>query len=140
MKGSPVSLVRRAASPFRTGCVAVVLAAGVACESGPSGPGTLGATVESATLTAAAIVLEVRGVGIRGFTSNSPLQLYWAPGSAAGSFKVVLMNPGEAISLTFHIQVDDLGAAAPTGEVIEATSVTNLPIRNTSDLTLRIVP
>jgi hypothetical protein len=137
MKGSGV---RRAAGLIRAGCVATALVAGVACESGPSGPGTLGVIVESATLTAAAVVLEVRGVGIRGFTSNGPLQLFWAPASAPGGFKVVLVNPGPAIPLTFSIQVDDLGAVAPTGTVIEATSVTNLPIRNTSGLTLRVVP
>lgn len=137
MKGSGV---RRAAGLIRTGCVATALVAGVACESSPSGPGTLGVTIESTTLTAAAVVLEVRGVGIRGFTSTNPTQLFWAPATAPGSFKVVLVNPGPAIPLTFNIQVDDLGAAAPTGDVIEATSVTNLPIRNTSDFTLRVVP
>lgn len=121
--------------------IALAAAASVAaCESGPSGPGSVEATVESPRRIAGGVVVEVRGAGIRGFTAASPLQLFWAPQSEPGAFRVVLINPGDAAPLTFQIQVDDLGADPPTGQVIEATALTNLPLADASDFGFMITP
>lgn len=130
---------------FRVGRWSVMLALATvlgvaACESGPSGPGSLEATVESPRRIAGGVVVEVRGVGIRGFSAAAPLQLFWAPQTEPGAFRVVLVNPGDAAPLTFQIQVDDLGADPPTGQVLEATALTNLPLADASDFGFLITP
>lgn len=122
------------------GGVASLFALLVACDNGPSGPGSLNASVESPTLTAAALVLDVRGVGIRGFSATPPLQIFWGEGADPGSFTVVLVNPGDVAPLVFRVEVDDLAADPPSGTIKEATALTNLPILDPSSLVLTISP
>jgi len=117
-----------------------VLLAASACETGPSGPGDLNATVESPLRTAGAAVVEVRGVGIRGFSATGLVQVYWARGTDPGSYRVVLVNPGSAAPLTFSIQVDDVSAPPPTGSALEAAALDNTPLLDPSDFELSIVP
>lgn len=128
------------ASVRRGTLVVGMLTAVAACDSGPSGPGTVQAVIESSTLTAGAVVVEIRGVGVNGITASPPLQVFSAPGSTPGTFRVVLVNPGDAAPLTLGITVDDLAADPPTATVLEATALTNLPILDPSSLVLRILP
>ena len=128
------------ASRLRWALVLSTVTAVAACNRGPSGPGTLQAVIESPTVTAGAVVLEVRGVGVNGITATPPIQSFSAPGSTPGSFRVVLVNPGDVAPLTLGITVDDLAADPPTATVVEATSLTNLPILDPSSLVLRILP
>ncbi len=111
-----------------------------ACESGPQGPGDWNATVESSRRIAGAVVIDVRGVGVQGFKTALPLQVFWSPPAVDGSYRVVLVNPGAAAPLTFEIQVDDVSADPPTGVVVEATALTNLPLRDPSDFAVLIQP
>ncbi len=94
---------------------AVVLGA---CDSGPSGPGTLEARVQGEAV--GAVVLEVEGRGIRGFVGRGSAQVYSAavPGRT-DVHRVILVDPlgGE---IAFAVEVDDRRMEGPVVTVVEA--------------------
>ena len=96
----------------------------LACDSGPSGPGTLVATVTGNSL--GGVVLEVRGRGIVGFEGLDNTQVYAAPlAEVANAHRVLLIDP-EGGELRFEIQVEDVGMNDPVMHVVSAAGVDNL--------------
>jgi len=115
---------------WRRAAVAVLLAGLVAaCDSGPSGPGTLSATV-SGPQALGAVLLEVTGLGVQGFVGQGDTRVYGAELSALdGKHRVLVVGTGGA--LRFGIKVDDLGAVPPVIVVMKTASPLNLVILNT---------
>lgn len=105
----------------------VVLAGAVlaaACHSGPSGPGTLKATVV-APQTMGAVVLELTGGGVTGFESRGNTLAYGAAVvNQPDKYRVILVSP-DGGEMQFGIKVTDLGAARPAVAAISATTVDN---------------
>ena len=114
----------RAARAGALGLAVALLAAG--CDSGPSGPGTLSATVSS-TSPLGAVVLEVVGPGVQGFEPQGSSRAFGATLSATeGRHRVVVVAPDGA-PLRFGIRVEDLGADLPAITAVSAASPQNLP-------------
>lgn len=115
---------------WRRATVAVLMAGLLAaCDSGPSGPGTLSATV-SGPQALGAVLLEVTGLGVQGFVGQGDTRVYGAELSAVdGKHRVLVVGAGG--TLRFGIKVDDLGAVAPVIVVMKTASVDNLVVLNT---------
>ncbi len=100
----------------------------VACDSGPSGPGTLVASVYGDAL--GGVVLEVTGAGIRGFEGLGDTRVYAAPvAGKPGTHRVLLIHP-EGGELRFEIQVEDLDLDDPVVRVVSAAGADNGPRLN----------
>lgn len=115
---------------WRRATVAVLMAGLLAaCDSGPSGPGTLSATV-SGPQALGAVLLEVTGLSVGGFVGQGDTRVYGAELSAVdGKHRVLVVGAGG--TLRFGIKVDDLGAAAPVIVVMKTASTLDLVILNT---------
>lgn len=104
--------------------LAVLTLAG--CDWGPKGPGVINGLIVS-PVSLGAVVLEVEGVGIRGFVGSGDTQAYGAVvSSIEGRHRVVLVS-GSGAPIQFGIEVEDLGAETPISTVLLATGVDNLP-------------
>ncbi len=99
-----------------------VLAA--ACDSGPSGPGTLDAVIPANGLSVGAAVVTVTGPSVRGISAAGATRVYSSPVGQANTYRVVLVNeaPGD---LLFGVEVDDVGADFPTASILEVVDGTN---------------
>ncbi|MFQ5535819.1 MAG: hypothetical protein ACE5GJ_00070 [Gemmatimonadota bacterium] len=101
-----------------------------ACDSGPSGPGTLNARVEGPP-TLGAAVIEVTGGGIQGFEDQGDTRVYGAMVSEVENrYRVVVISP-EGGTIRFGIRVDDVGADLPSASVVTTASTDNLPALGT---------
>lgn len=97
-----------------------------ACDSGPSGPGSILARASAPSL--GGVLLEVEGRGIRGFSARGTTQVYSAAVPGGGErHRVLLIDPvgGE---IGFDIEVEDLGMDGPVIRVIQATRTDNAMI------------
>ena len=106
-----------------------------ACDSGPSGPGSLIATVEADGLGGA--LLEVVGPGITGFDGLGDTRVYDAElANARNTHRVLLVDPtgGE---IRFEIHVEDVGMDDPVLTVVSAAGVDN-DTRLTAGIVTRI--
>lgn len=117
-------------SPFRrllaTALVALLAGVGGCDLFGPSGPGTLEATV-SAGEPLGGLVLELRGPGITGFEARGDTRVFSRSAATPdGRHRVVLVGP-EGSPLRFGITVEDLGADKPTLLVVSAVGPGNRP-------------
>lgn len=93
------------------------------CDSGPRGAGTLIASVTGNSL--GGVVLEITGVGIRGFEGLDNTQVYAAPlAGSPNAHRVLLIVPGGG-DLRFEIQVEDVGMDDPVMTVVSAAGVDN---------------
>jgi hypothetical protein len=114
----------------RVGLALAVASLLVACDSGPSGPGTLSATVSGPT-PLGAVILEVTGPGVTGFVGQGDTRVYGAEVSAVeGKHRVVAVT-GTGGTVRVGIQVLDLGAEPPVVVVLQSVSPGNLVILNT---------
>lgn len=108
----------------RTSAIALAFAlATAACDSGPSGPGTILARATGPDVGGA--VLEITGTGIRGFTGRGSTRVYSSgvPGRP-GVFRVVLVH-SEGGDMGFDIEVDDRGMDGPSVTVISVAGTDN---------------
>ena len=101
---------------------------------GPSGPGTLEATV-SADVPLGALVLELQGGGVTGFTGRGDTRVYGAP-LGQGRHRVIVVSPG-GNALRFGIEVEDLGADAPQVTVVSAVDPSNR-VSNAPGIQIRV--
>lgn len=100
----------------------VALALG-GCDSGPSGPGVLTATVQGSAL--GGVVLQVKGRGIVGFEGLSNTRVYAAPiAGTDDAHRVMLIRP-DAGDLRFEIQVQDVDMEVPVVTVLSAAGLDN---------------
>ncbi len=117
---------RRASRSFGLLLVAFMLALLIgACDSGPSGAGTLSVTVEGPEGSPGAALILVSGEGVTGFTARGGTQLFHErAGEAEGTWRVVVVNPGEG-ALEFGVEVRDLGSARVSGRILELSDREN---------------
>jgi len=102
--------------------IALSLAGG--CDSSPSGPGQLSARASAPAL--GAVVLEVEGRGITGFAAQGTSRVYSAPVQGrAGVHRVIVVSPAPG-SLSFTIDVDDVGMEGPVVTVVSAADGANV--------------
>jgi hypothetical protein len=97
---------------------ALALLVGVAaCDSGPSGPGTLAVTVSSPVPISAAVV-SLEGKGIRAVRATSGEAVGRETGNATTpGYRFAVF--GEGTNLTVQVEVDDV-ASLPSGFVTQA--------------------
>jgi len=82
--------------------VALVVLSLAGCDWGPKGPGVINGSIVS-PVSLGAVVLEVQGVGIRGFVGNGDTQAYGSVvSSIEGRHRVVLVSASGA-SIQFGI-------------------------------------
>jgi len=111
------------ARTFLRVAAAGALVAAAACDSGPSGPGSLTAFVDGSTV--GGVVLEVSGRGILGFEGLSSTRVYASPvAGQPDTHRVMLVNPDSG-ELRFEIQVRDVGMEDPVIHVVSAAGLDN---------------
>ncbi len=105
-------------------------------DGGPSGPGSLQATVESGSIPVGAVVLTVEGMGITGFSPQGTTRVF-SNRLSATTHRVVVVG-GAPGSLPFLIIVEDVGATMPSVTVIEAVSGNDQGIADVSGITVSV--
>lgn len=105
--------------------MAAVLALG-ACDWGPRGPGELRGIVTSAANPVGAIVLEIRGPGVQGFTDAGQTRVFYAE-TETDVYRVVLVTSGPD-RIRFRVAMDEVRAPALTVAIVEAVDGNNGPI------------
>lgn len=106
------------------------------CESGPSGPGTLSATVSGPQPLGAALV-EVVGPAVTGFSAAGDAQAYGASVDAAtGTHRVLVVSPSGG-ELHFGIEVEDLALDPPVATVLRVANPANIMVL-ASQVTVKI--
>lgn len=106
------------------------------CDSGPSGPGQLTASLDPTGQPLGGAVLEVVGKGIEGFGESGSTRVFSAPTSQANTYRVVLVS-GSPGTLEFKVSVQDVAAKRPTAAVINVVNGENLALPATSDYKVR---
>ena len=83
---------------------ALLLGFMMGCDSGPDGPGDLTGSVIAPASTVGAVVFEVVGAGIEGFSGAGGTRVFWAPQETPGVYRVILVSEtgGE---LKFNVSV-----------------------------------
>ena len=108
----------------------VVLSLGACDLFGPSGPGTLDATLTGPTPLGAAL-LEVSGLGIQGFVGQGDTRVYGAEVNATtGTHRVVAISASGGV-LSFGIKVADLGMDLPLATVMKVANPANIVVLST---------
>ena len=103
-----------------------------ACDTGPSGPGTVVGTVTGPPDLGAA-VLDVVWKGVQGFEGRGSTQAYSAPvAGEVDRYRLVLVAPSGG-DLSFSIEVDDVYLEGPVVTLVDATDASNEP-RSVADL------
>lgn len=98
-----------------------------ACDSGPSGPGTVAGTV-TGSADLGAVVLDVTWVGVQGFEGQASSQVYSAPvAGSADRYRVIVIDPVGG-DLHFGIDVDDVYLEGPVVTVVSAADTANQPM------------
>ena len=115
---------------------AVSLALG-ACDWGPRGPGQLRGIVLSDVGPVGAIVLEVSGPGVQGFSEAGQTRVFFAQ-PATDVYRVVLVG-ADPDRIRFRVDVDDVQGPMPTVVVVEAVDDSNAPITDLSGVTVELL-
>ena len=116
----------------------VTLAVGVlvaACE--PSGPGSLTATVVMPAATGAAVV-ELVGPRVTGFEGLGDTRVFPAPATAADTVRRVVVVSPTGTSLQFRVDVEDIRADPPRGQIVDAVDPTNHKVTSLTGYGVRI--
>jgi hypothetical protein len=116
-------------------CAAVGLAA-VGCDSGPDGPGDFTGTLRSDGLALGAVVLEVVGNGVEGFSSAGGTKVFWAVQSDPKVHRVIVIGDGFG-TLSFQVSVQDRGRGKPKATVLNAVDLENRPLPVTQEFKVR---
>ena len=115
--------------------MAVALALG-ACDWGPRGSGQLTGIVSSGASPVGAIVLEVTGAGIKGFSEAGQTRVFFAE-PETDLYRVVLVG-AEPDQIRFRVDMDDLRSPVPAAIVVEAVDDANAPITDLRGITVEI--
>jgi hypothetical protein len=115
--------------------MAVALALG-ACDWGPRGPGELRGVVTSGTVRVGAIVLEISGPGVQGFTDAGQTRTFFAEPEPE-VYRVVLVA-ADPDRIRFRVTMDDVRSPALTVVMVEAVDDSNAPITDLSEITVEL--
>lgn len=116
--------------------MAVALALG-ACDWGPRGPGQLkGIVTTGGAIRVGAMVLEISGPGVQGFSEAGQTRLFFAePGTEVYRVVLVASDPDR---IRFRVDMDDVRSPALTVFAVEAVDDSNEPIVDLSGITVEI--
>jgi hypothetical protein len=117
------------------GATAVALALG-ACDWGPRGPGQLKGSILSADGPVGAIVLEITGPGVQGFSEAGQTRLFFAEPQTE-VYRVVLVA-ADPDRIRFRVDMDDVRSPMLTTVVVEAVDDGNDPIADLSGITVEL--
>ena len=115
---------------------AVSLALG-ACDWGPRGPGQLRGIVLSDVGPVGAIVLEVSGPGVQGFSEAGQTRVFFAQ-PATDVYRVVLVA-ADPDRVRFRVDMDDVRSPMLTTVVVEAVDDSNAPITDLSGIAVELL-
>ena len=110
---------------IRAAAVAAVMLAS-ACDWGPKGPGQLSGVLRSGSILLGAVVLEITGPGIEGFSGNGQTRVFHAE-PEPGVHRVALLtsSPGQ---FDFSMAVEDVRAPMPAVTPLQAVDADNGPM------------
>ena len=121
--------------PRLVAVMAVALALG-ACDWGPRGSGQLRGIVTPGATPVGAIVLEISGPGVQGFSEAGQTRLFSAePGTDVYRVVLVATDPDR---IRFRVDMDDVRGPALSVVAVEAVDDNNEPIVPLSGITVEI--
>lgn len=115
--------------------MAVALALG-ACDWGPRGPGELRGVVTSGAVRVGAIVLEISGPGVQGFTEAGQTRTFFAEPEPE-VYRVVLVA-ADPDRIRFRVAMDDVRSPALAVVIVEAVDDSNAPITDFTEITVEL--
>jgi hypothetical protein len=108
-----------------------------ACDWGPRGPGQLRGIVLSGVSPVGAIVLEVSGPGVQGFSEAGQTRVFFAePETDVYRVVLVAVDPER---IRFRVDMDDVRSPMLTTVVVEALDDSNAPIIDLSGITVELL-
>ena len=94
-----------------------------ACDWGPEGPGRLSGVLRSGSIPLGAVVLEITGPGIEGFSGSGQTRLFHAePEPGVHRIALLTSSPGQ---FDFSMAVRDVSAPMPAVTPLEAVDGDN---------------
>ena len=110
---------------FRALAVAAVVLLS-ACDWGPKGPGQLSGVLRSGSIPLGAVVLEITGPGIEGFSGAGQTRLFHAePEPGVHRIALLTSSPGQ---FDFSMAVRDVRAPMPAVTLLQAVDGDNEPV------------
>ena len=103
-----------------------------ACDWGPRGHGQLSGVVTSGAIPVGAIVLEISGPGVQGFSEAGQTRVFYAE-PTTDVYRVVLIT-ADPDRIRFQVAVDDVRGPALTAVVVEAVDDSNAAIADLSGI------
>jgi len=107
-----------------------------ACDWGPRGPGQLRGLVTTGDIRVGAIVLEISGPGIQGFSESGQTRVFFAE-PATDVYRVVLVT-ADPDQIRFQVDVDDVRSSPLTAVVVEAVDDNNSVITDLSGIAVQL--
>ncbi|MCH7856088.1 MAG: hypothetical protein IIB37_05000 [Gemmatimonadetes bacterium] len=107
-----------------------------ACDWGPRGHGQLSGIVTSGAIPVGAIVLEISGPGIQGFSESGQTRVFFAE-PATDVYRVVLVT-ADPDQIRFQVDVDDVRGSPLTAVVVEAVDDNNSVITDLSGIAVQL--
>jgi len=106
------------------------------CDWGPRGHGQLSGIVTSGAIPVGAIVLEISGPGVRGFSESGQTRVFFAE-PATDVYRVVLVT-ADPDQIRFQVDVDDVRSPPLTAVVVEAVDDNNSVITDLSGIAVQL--
>ena len=116
--------------------VAVVALTVGACDWGPRGPGQLRGVVTSGTVRVGALVLEISGSGVQGFTDAGQTRTFFAEPEPE-VYRVVLVA-ADPDRIQFRVAMDDVRSSGLIVTTVEAVDDDNVPITDLSGIKVEL--
>ena len=107
-----------------------------ACDWGPRGHGQLSGIVTSGAIPVGAIVLEISGPGVQGFSESGQTRVFFAE-PATDVYRVVLVT-ADPDQIRFQVDVDDVRSPPLTAVVVEAVDDNNSVITDLSGIAVQL--
>jgi len=107
-----------------------------ACEWGPRGEGELRGIVTPGSVPVGAIVLEISGPGVQGFTDAGQTRILFAEPQPE-VYRVVLVA-ADPDRIRFRVAMDDVRSPSLTVVTVEAVDDTNVRITDLSGITVEL--
>ncbi len=107
-----------------------------ACDWGPRGPGQLRGIVTSGASPVGAIVLEISGPGVQGFSDAGQTRVFFAE-PETDVYRVVLVA-ADPDRVRFRVAMDDVRSPSLTVVVVEAVDDSNAAITDLSGIAVEL--
>ena len=104
----------------------------IGCDSGPDGPGDITGTLQTPNVSVGAVILEVVGGGVQGFSGAGGTEVFWAQQTDPKIHRVVVVGSGGG-DLQFLVSVEDRSNRAPRVSVVNVVDTTNRSLPVTKD-------